>query len=105
TTTTTTAAPWHVLSLRPGRHFKLPYSSSMSRPSIQRLSSASALSWTCRKCRLQSKPLRSQWRQPRPFSTTTHSLGDLHPETEVRAAPEIDFDKPELPKQVPARII
>lgn len=77
----------------------------MSRSSIQRLSSASALSWTCRKCRLQSKPLRSQWRQPRPFSTTTHSLGDLQPETEVRAAPEIDFDKPELPKQVPARII
>ncbi|KAK5061339.1 hypothetical protein LTR84_007881 [Exophiala bonariae] len=79
----------------------------MTKTSIQHLSSTSRLSWTCCQCRSQSASLRPQWRQSQAFSTTTRSEANtsIQAEDEIRAAPEIDFDKPDLPKQVPARII
>lgn len=77
----------------------------MTKSTIQRISSTSGLSWTCAQCRLQTKPLRREWQHAQRFSTTSRSLADIQPETEVRAAPEIDFDKPDHPKQIPARLI
>ena len=76
------------------------------------MSRSSALSWTCRQCRIKTTlPSRTapQWLQPtahRLFSTTARKSADVETRIEVRAAPEIDFDQPsKTAQQSPARII
>ncbi|KIV91054.1 hypothetical protein PV10_05639 [Exophiala mesophila] len=91
----------------------------MARPSVNVVSSA--IAWTCSNCRQKMRPsllpslknrpwMRySRWPQMSSFSTSSSRSIDAEPPVEIRAAPEIKFDKPKVDTDAstpsPARII